>query len=226
MTKHNWRSIRSTHSKSCTLYTNIMVMVLTIYLTFPISQNEARVNPRVNNPPTNNSNNNPSQTVVTNQSIINHQPASSSVINPAANISNISANTGNVLRTLTNTFVPNIHTTTSNHVFGWANGVKKFLFLFSRRRILLIAIENTMETCVDVEIKANNFSLFGTLWAWMKLSFCRGVGGHRRENLFINAAWNFNQNGPHAGDALHVFLKCKSKRWKLMNLFPLMYIAH
>jgi hypothetical protein len=79
------------------------------------SQNEARVNPRVNNP----TNNNPTQTIVTNQNL--NQPPSSSVINPAAaaaNITNISASTGNVLRTLTNTLVPNIHTTTSNHVFG------------------------------------------------------------------------------------------------------------
>lgn len=91
------------------------------------SQNEARVNPRVNNPTsnnnntnnnnnnnTNNSNNNPTQTIVTNQSI--NQPTSSNLINPVA--ANISASTGNVLRTLTNTLVPNIHTTSSNHVFG------------------------------------------------------------------------------------------------------------
>lgn len=93
---------------------------------FPCSQNEARVNnARVNNPPTNN---NPTQTIVTNQNIIN-QPTSSNILNPVA--ANISASTGNVLRTLTNTLVPNIHTTTSNHVFGWAMVYKKYLSIFT-----------------------------------------------------------------------------------------------
>lgn len=72
------------------------------------SQNETRTTTRVNNTTNNHST---VQTVTTNQSI--NIPASSTSVNPT----NI-ASTGNVLRTLTNTFVPNIHTTSSNHVFG------------------------------------------------------------------------------------------------------------